>query len=212
MAAGLSREQVLWLSIDVAREQARRKRRKRGRGGTEYSYFVPGQWQGRFEELRVVGDSDAGRTVRALAGDPTLLDRVRTDLAGIELRFIHVVRNPYDNIATMMLRSGRTFESALTRYFENWRLIEELRGRIGAESIATVRHEELVTQPREVLAGLCRFLGVEPNEAHLAACEGILYSAPARSRASIDWTDDQRSRIERGIAEFAGLSGYSFET
>src|SRR6266511_1485540 len=53
-AAGFSRRQILSLSIAVARGQARRQRRKAGRGGAMYSYFVPGQFQGRHKGLAVV--------------------------------------------------------------------------------------------------------------------------------------------------------------
>jgi hypothetical protein len=210
--AGLSGEQVMWLSLKVAGDQARRLRRKRGRGGSEYSYHVPGQWQGRWSELRVVGDSDAGATVRSLAEDATLLDRLWSSMRGREVRFIHVIRNPYDNIATMMLRSGRSFESAAERYFENWRMIEALRKRIGDDAISPIRHEELVAAPSEVLATVCRFLGVEPRPDHLEACSRILFRAPSRSRDAVDWIDLRRRRIEKGIAEFAALDGYTFDT
>jgi hypothetical protein len=206
---GLSRDEVLWWSLDVARNQARRQRLKRGRGDKVYSYQVPGQWQGRTRDLRVVGTSDAGRTVRALSEDDILIDRVRARLDGLDLRFIQVIRNPYDNIATMMLRSGRTFDSACGRYFENWRLIEQLRARIGEEAVISLRHEDLLTQPRDELARLCGFLGVEAPDDYLDACASILLQSQSKTRNSIGWTDEERRRIDAGIAEFDALSGYS---
>lgn len=211
ISTGFSRDQVLWLSVRVARDQAARQRQKRGRGGKIYSYHVPGQWQGRTDDVRVIGDSNAGATVRALSADPGLLPRVGSVMQGLDLRFIHVARNPYDNIGTMMLRSGRSFESAFERYFENWELIDRLRARIDPAAVHSVRHEELVTTPRESVAGACRFLGVEPSEEYLDACAGILYGSPARSRHAIEWSSEQRRRIDERIAAFDGLRGYSFE-
>lgn len=207
---GYSRDQLLWLSLDVARDQSRRQRQKRGRGGKVYSYAVPGQWQGRAKDLRVVGTSDAGRTLRALAEDPELLSRLRHRLQGIDLRFIQVMRNPYDNLATMMLRSGRTFESAFARYFEGWRLIEQLLPHIAPEHLRQLRHEDLVANPREELDQLCAFLGVPAPDDYLEACAGIIYPSAARSRESIDWTEEQRHRVDAAIGDTAGLSGYSF--
>lgn len=207
---GYSRDQLLWLSLHTARDQARRLRQKRGRGGKVYSYAVPGQWQGRAQDLRVVGTSDAGRTLRALADDPELLERLRHRLQGIDLRFIQVMRNPYDNIATMMLRSGRTFESAFSRYFEGWRLIEQLLPHIGHEPFWQMRHEDLVANPHRELDQLCSFLGVPAPEDYLEACAGIIFPSAAQSRESIDWTEEQRHRIDAAISETAGLSGYSF--
>ncbi len=211
VAAGFDRERVLWLSVQVARDQAHRQRQKRGRNGKVYSYEVPGQWQGRTSDLRVVGDSNAGGTVRALSEDPLLLDRLRRVMRGLDLRFVHVARNPYDNIATMMLRSGRSFGSAFERYFENWELIERLVERIGPEAVHHVRHEQLVTDPRGSLAAVVRFLGVEPSAEYLEACAGVLYDSPSRTRHSVDWSAEQRTRIDARIAETKALDGYSFE-
>lgn len=210
VAARFDRDRVLALCLKVARDQNQRQRRKRGRGGSVYSYAVPGQWQGRYGDLRVVGDSDAGRSVQRLDGDPAFLDRLRATMRGLDLRFIHVVRNPYDNIGTMMLRSGRTFESGLERYFGNWEKIERLRSRLEPGAIHTLRHENLVTRPQEELAALCGFLGVESPADYLEAAAGILFRGPSRTRDQVTWTDEQRRAIDEGIARFEGLAGYGF--
>jgi hypothetical protein len=201
----------MWLSLDVTRNQAGRQRQKRGRAGAVYSYFVPDQWQGRTQDLRVVGDSTAGEALHWLMESPRLLDELRAVMGRRRLRFIHAMRNPYDNLATMMLRGGRTFDAAADRYFENWRMLGALRKRLGADEIATVRHEELVTSPHEVLTRLCRFLGVEPAPDYLEACASILFPTPSRTRASVEWTQAQRERVDREIHAFDGLRGYSFE-
>ena len=209
---GFSAEELMWLSVDVTRDQARRQRRKRGRAGAVYSYFVAGQWQGRSRDLRVVGDSTAGEALHWLMEDPDLLDRLRTLMGARRLRFILAMRNPYDNIATMMQRTGRTFEVAADRYFENWRLLDGLRERLGPDELATVRHEDLVTAPRDELARLCRFLGVEASPDYLEACASILFPTPSRTRSSMAWSDAQQQRVDREIATFEALRGYSFET
>ncbi len=206
------RDQVLWLSLKVARDQAARRRVKRGREGTVYSYHVPDQWQGRAEDLRVVGASNAGATVHALAGEPELLTRLERSLRPKRLRFVHVARNPYDNIGTMMLRGGRSFDAAYDRYFGNWEKIEALKSRIDPGSLIVVRHEELVDDPKATLGRLCGFLGVDAPPDYLDACAGILYSAPARSRDKVEWSSGQRQLVDRRIAEFEGLRGYSFES
>ena len=116
VSAGFRRDQVLYLSILVARHQASRQRQKLGRGGRTYSYHVPGQHQGRFDELRVVGDSRAGWSTRRLFDDPTLLHRLEELMRPSVVKFIHVVRNPFDNISTMMIRGERTQDNALDVY------------------------------------------------------------------------------------------------
>jgi hypothetical protein len=208
LEAGFSRDQLLYGSVEIARRQAANLRRKQGRGGKTYSYHVPDGWQGRADDLRVVGDSRAGWTTRRLAADPALLDRLQQRMAPSEVRFVHVVRNPYDNIATMMLRGERSFDSAFEQYAANCQSIGPLTQRIGAERVMTVRHEALIADPRSTLAALCSFLDVEVDEAFLAAASSRVYRSPARSRSEIDWRPEDDRRVAELIGRFGFLTGY----
>jgi hypothetical protein len=208
---GFDARQVLYLSLAVSRHQARNERRKAGQGGAVYSYHVPGQWQGRYRDLRVVGDSQAGWTVQRLARDPTLLPRVEARMAGRDVRFVHVIRNPFDNIATMMLRGGRTFESAFERYFANCDALVALAERIGPASLHRVRHEDVINDPRASLSAACAFLGVDADPSYLDACASILYASPSRSRGKVTWTLGMRQQVEERIGAFDFLAGYGFE-
>lgn len=208
---GFSRDQVFNLSAKVAADQARSHRRKSGRGGQVYSYLVPNQWQGRAARARVVGDSRAAGSVKRLALDPTLLRRLRVLMVGIDVRFVQVVRNPYDTIATMMLRTGRSFESALDEYFRNWDAVATLRGRLLEDELLVVRQEGLLADPRKELRRLCSFLGVGCGEDYLEACCAILYRAPSKSRESIGWTQEQLGAISDRAASIDDLRAYSFE-
>ena len=79
---------------------------ERGRRWTNYDYTIPGQHQGQWDKLRVIGDKKGGTSTRRLCVEPQLLDVV-LDRMQVPTRFIHVVRNPYDNIATMFARNAR---------------------------------------------------------------------------------------------------------
>lgn len=211
LRAGFSRGQLLFGSLAIARRQARTLRRKAGRGGSTYSYHVPGGWQGRTEGPRVVGDSQAGWTTRRLGADPDLLRRLRQRMAPIEVRFLHVVRNPFDNIATMMLRGGRSFESAFAQYEANCAAIVPLAGRVGSQRMRRVRHEALVADPRATLAELCGFLGVEADAAYLDAASARVYRSPARSRTDVEWRSEDVRRVDELIGRFDFLAGYALE-
>lgn len=206
--ARFSRDQVLYLSILVARHQAARERRKEGRGGRTYSYHVPGQSQGHFDALRVVGDSRAGWSTRRLHEDPDLLERVESLMRPSVVKFIHVVRNPFDNISTMMLRGGRSQENARALYVEGCRRLLTLRARIPAERLMTLRHEDLLADPVERLRDACRFLGVEPSPVYLEAAAGILFTSPSRSRDSVTWTPTEIAQLEATMRDFDFLDGY----
>ena len=207
---GFSRDQLYRLSIDRAARQARNERRKRGRHGKTYSYFVPGQWQGRHRTLEVVGDSTAGETVRALDANPRLLGDIRDRMRPAEVRVIHVVRNPFDNISTMIIRGVRTFDVAIHRYFENCDMLERQRKAIGPAALATLRHEDLVIDPQARLAELCRFLGLDPEPAYLDGCAAILFSAPSRTRSSIEWTPQRIAEVTERMTAYDFLEGYRY--
>jgi len=206
--AGFSRDQVLYLSIMVARHQAAHERRKQGRGGRTYSYHVPGQWQGRFDALRVVGDSRAGWSTRRLHDDPALLERLESLMRPSVVKFIHVVRNPFDNISTMMIRGGRSKENAQALYLDGCRRLLTLRLRIPPERLMTLRHEDLLAAPVERLGNACAFLGVEPTRAYLEAASGILFASPSRSRDSVSWAPGEIAELEASMRAFEFLDGY----
>jgi hypothetical protein len=208
LSAGFGRRQLLFGSYEISRRQASGLRRKAGRGGKTYSYHVPGQWQGRVHRLAVVGDSQAGWTTRRLAADPDLLARVRRRMAPMDVRFIHVVRNPFDNIATMMVRGQRSFDSAFDQYAANCAALVSLARRIGTERLHRVRHEAVVQDPRGSLAALCGFLGVEAEPAYLEAASGILYASPSRSRHDVEWREPEVRRVQELIDRYDYLSGY----
>jgi hypothetical protein len=77
-----------------------------GRQQSGYSYAIPNAWQNRWEApLLVVGDKKGHGTTTSLQLDwPGSLQRLERlqSLIGGPLRFFHVLRNPYDNIATMI--------------------------------------------------------------------------------------------------------------
>ena len=163
----------------------------RDRRWFDYDYEVPGQWQGRFETIRLIGDKKGSHTTRFLAGNPGLLDGLRKRLA-CPLRFVHVVRNPFDNISTMFRRQKVSYplETSIQRYLEQSEANAALLERIGAENVHVVRLEELIASPKETLAGLCAFFGLDAPADYLEACAGVVFPAPRQTRAAVDWSPE----------------------
>jgi len=211
VARGFRRDQVLALSLARSARQARGLRQKAGREGRTYSYLVPGWSNGRFDRLRVVGDTRAGGTVHRLTADPDLLERIDRRMHGIDVRYIHVVRNPYDNISTMTVRRGRAIDDAIDAYLADCDALVTLRARIGPVRLHDLRHEDLVTDPRASLGEVCRFLGLDTPAGYLDACAGILFASPSRSRTAVEWTPDRIARVAEGIGRIDYLAGYSFD-
>lgn len=209
--AGSTRDEIYHLILTKSMAQARKERTKNGRDGMKYSYLVPGQWQGSFAKLQVIGDSKAGRSTQRLAQDPALSERLQNMMAGVDIKFIHIIRNPYDTISTMNLRSGRALEDGIERYFSNCDTIMDLERRIQGHNLFSIKHEEFIAQPKVSLASICAFLGIEATEEYLTSCASILYQNPAKSRNKVQWSPELLDIVRRKIDKFDFLAGYSYE-
>ena len=175
-----------------------------------FSFAVPGQWQGRYRKLLVIGDKKGGASTRALRENPALLERLGCTL-GLEMRFIHTVRNPFDNVASMLGRQlgGPTLADNIDLYEG----LCEANGRLRidlSDRLIELRHEDFVADPHESLAALCRFLGLEAPEDYLEACASVVRPTQRRTRLTIDWSAPARARMEAIIARFPFLHGYGF--
>jgi hypothetical protein len=192
-----------------------------GREQTGYSYAVPGQWQGRFEEIRVLGDKKGGMSTVRLRERPELLDRL-AELVDLPIKLIHVIRNPYDNIATIaikpnteMPKESRTavgVPEATRRYFDQCETVVQVISRVSPADVFHLRHEDFVGDPALNLGRLCRFLGQEATDEYLADCGQIVFREGRRSREQVEWTDEAREAVARRIEDYGFLHGYSLDT
>lgn len=178
---------------------------------TGYDYGVPGQFQGAFTRLRVLGDKRAGRSTHRLGAHPELLDEVRRTV-GVPLRVVHVVRNPYDTITTMAAQGTGDLSHVTGRYRRMSAMVDDVRARLDPEELIDVRYESFVERPQEHVGELCRFLGVEPSPAYLAACAARVSPSPSRSRDRLPWSADERRAVDELIGARPVLQGYEFDS
>lgn len=202
---GFHREQIFALLLERSRDHA-----EDGRAATGYSYAVPNQWQGRFRRLRVIGDKRGGTSIRKLTSRPHLLARLRQRIA-LPLRLVHVVRNPFDNVATIQRRSRRDLAESIDHYFGMVAGVERLRAQLASGELVDVRHDDLLDDPSRELTRLCAFLGVEPPADWLRDCASIVWRSPSHTRDEVQWPDALRERVAKEIERVPFLAGYDFE-
>lgn len=207
---GFSKQQICTLVLERSQHLAEKGRKASGREGQVYSYFVPGQWQGRYQKLQVVGDTRAGLSTQRIGRDPQILQRLQKLMGNVDLKILHVLRNPFDNISTMMLRGGRSVDNATARYFANCDIIRDLRARVDETELLVVRHEALIGQPQVCVTKMCQFLGLEVIPDYVDACAGIIYDSPSKSRSKVEWDTESIDTVQRKIDKFEFLNGYSF--
>jgi len=86
---------------------------RHGRYWNGYCYLVPDAHHETAAPLRVIGDKKGDAAVRWIAKNPALMDRLQADRGPVS-KWILVLRNPFDNIATMSLRHGRAYDALKT--------------------------------------------------------------------------------------------------
>ncbi|UUY01669.1 sulfotransferase [Svornostia abyssi] len=212
VGAGYDRWRLFHLILTNVRRTARR-----GRVQTGYSYAVPGQWQGRWENLAVIGDKKGGRSTIRLDDDPALIQRLHA-VVRLPTRYVLIVRNPFDNVATIAKRDVQeqgieaetALEHAVRRYVDLTARVDRFVGRVAPSDVHIARHEDFIERPQDELRRLCAFVGLTPERGYLDACAGLLFASPNRSRDTAGWTTRQRDEVEALIARHEFLAGYTF--
>lgn len=206
--ARFQRNQLYQLMLDKSDAFARRDRVWGG-----YSYQVPGQWQGRWRQLRVIGDKKGMSTSLWMGPRPHRLDQLRESI-GVPVKVIQAVRNPFDNIATM-LRKGQEGATKLDECINTYQrlsgFVKNARTWIGEDDLYDLRHEDFVADPKNHLVALCRFLQVDAPQDYIEACASIVFESPRKTRHGTTWTAEQISRVNDCIARYDHLHGYRFE-
>ncbi len=187
--------------------------RGRARGG--HLYGVSNQWQGRFTSMRVIGDKKGQQATLHLRDDPKLLWKLEQTIA-LPVKLIHVIRNPYDNIATKYLKRLRhgtvDFQSLIEEHFLLYQTVADIKRRVASEDMLDIPHEAMIERPVLWLQTLCKFLGINCPDDYTTACSQVVFSSPNKSRHKIDWDQDDIERVRAQMASYDFLSGYSFET
>lgn len=183
---------------------------RHGRQWTEFNYAVPGQWQGTCDRLEVIGDKKGDGVTDILHVYPGALESALRQFDG-QIKIIHTVRNPYDNVATMARRTGDPLAACIERHRNRVALNNELIQRYGEDLILTVRHEDLIADAKKELQRMAKFLRIQVSSDYLEACGSIIYESPNRSRHNIQWSGEEREAVERIIERTSFLEGYRFE-
>ena len=192
---------------------------------------VSESWQGRFRTLKVIGDKSGGSTSRVYRDHPQLflqMYRSLVDAVRVPVRVIHVVRNPYDMIATRLLyrlssvkRQKAQFNS--TNKLENdkvvyqafqglYKEVKAVRDMVEACNLTVleIHNEEFILNPRKEMESVCEFLGLSCSESYLRMCEKMTYKNVSRTRDSVKWTTHIKGVVETGMLQLPFFKRYSF--
>ena len=201
------RELLFWMIQQNAAEAAQAGRERAG-----YYYKVPNQWQGKFQTLRVIGDKKGGRIAWIFAAQPEQYERLKK-FVRLPIKFIHVIRNPYDNITTMARRRELSDLAPMIKgYFQNCDGVLAVKQLAGEAAVLDIRQETLIREPDETIRTMCRFLDLEPEESYVRDCASILFQTPKHTPAAVQWSPQAIEDVARRVEQYPFLNGYNFES
>jgi hypothetical protein len=177
---------------------------------SNYPYQIPNQWQGRFEALRLVGDKRGGAVTRCIADHPGFLEIVR-ELVRAPLRLVHVVRNPYDNIAAISLWHHMPLEESIDFYFRHCDTVARLNQITAPGEVFSLRHEDVIRDPASALSRLCDFVQLERYPGYLDDCSSVVFESPTYTRRRVDWGDRLSATVEARLRSYPALVDYTFD-
>lgn len=207
-ANGFSKQQVYYLILEQSKADA-----KTGRNPGGYSYKIPTQGQASFNQLKVIGDKHAPVTTTRLCMEPTLLESLYNKI-GVPIKFIHVIRNPYDNIKTIATKDfgGLKLEVAMELYFLLCQGVKSIKERLDPSNILNVTHESLIQNPQKILEEISDFLGVNIPEVYKENCSKIIYKIPHKSRHEAKWNEQLINTIRENIDKYDFLKNYDYSS
>ena len=199
-----------------------------------YNLNLNGSWQGQFDRLEVIGDKTGGSTAMLYHDHPEVF-KSRLWLLDVVTRVphvaIHVVRNPYDMIATVAMFQASAdvnkykVEASIHNKFKRIDFIKMAADIVlsKAEAVAKmvgdckldlleIHLEDLIADPSTVIRRICGFLGVSCTEEYVDACKQKLFRKASHSRELVEWPESVQKRIEAAIKQFSFFQRYSFQT
>ena len=166
------------------------------------SLHIPGQ--GEYDEIWVVGDKKSGITARK----PDNIKRYRwlSNMVGLPIKTISVVRDPFDNIASATLRS-RTLNNNTRFYYDRCEGIKRLSN--ANYPIHFMYLHKICSDPRAELSGLCSFLGIPYLDDWADNCAEIVWPEPRVTKDQIEWNTEIEARVLKIIKRFDWLKPFT---
>lgn len=164
---------------------------------TEYKYKVPGGCQGNTVKPLILGDKKGGGSTRIIRNNPGIFQQI-LKLYKNKLKVIHVIRNPYDNIAAYAHYWNETLNKKhVDRYFENMETVFDCKQYISEENWLTIDYKNFVTNPSSSIKSIFNFVDVSIRKVHLQNMVSIVKPCIRGKASNYKWEDSLVKIIEK---------------
>ena len=177
-----------------------------------YTLSLSDSLQGRYTTLKVIGDKQGGKASTVYALYPLKFAKFYEKLSkslDVPFRFIHVVRNPYDMIATRVLYakhlhdqyvSGKTnstnkgdagseaMYAEINDLFKQVKAVDDMIPVLNL-TVLEIHSADFIKDPKHTLRSICSFLDLKCPEDYLQACYDKTYRSVSRTRDVLVWDE-----------------------
>ena len=192
-----------------------------------YSFNIDGSWQGRFTELKVIGDKSGRSAVVEYIKDR---DQQLAATVNVPIKVLQVVRNPLDMIATKVLFTGSPTKTTkvnatVEHKYRNFGLInkaathfvnftKEIIGMIYDVGLSPleVHCEDLISHPSKTISDICQFLDLECSPDYLQMCVDKTFKNVSESRHLVDWDPNTLPSLIEQLRSFPFFKKYNLST
>ena len=200
-----------------------------------YSLSIDGLYQGTYiAPIQVIGDKNGGKTTALFMRKPSNWDQVFLKLKSvlnIPIKVIHVIRNPYDNIATAVIyqskglkittvkQSNKSIEidfdvmkHFIDKYFNFFEAIQQVKSKYHL-NVLEVHGKDLIENPKSTILSMCSFLELQCSDNYIEICSNKLFKNESKTRYKLYWNRKSISAVQDNIMHFNSLKRYySFDS
>ena len=185
----------------------------------DYVLAIPGSWQGRYDNsISVIGDKSGEMTAQFFRKSKENFTKFYNEMkktVQVPISIIHIIRNPYDNIATMLLQkvneTGKyvSMEAQIASYFEQVHSVVEMINTVHL-NVIEVHNSDMIAKPKIVMRTLCDKLRISCSEQFLQVCAHRTFSSESKSRHLVKWTQYLIDVVAQNIQKYDHLKRYTF--
>ena len=196
-----------------------------------YTLAIDGSWHGTFTRLKVIGDKSGGKSARVFYRNPVefriAYEKLRAAV-GVPIRVLHVVRDPFDIIASDTLYAaspmpGRRLQnvSEFQKLTEPKLLAERARYLTSSSAaveamiaacnmtVLEIHTDDLLQAPRLVLNRLCEFLNIDCFDDYVRACSAKVRPPPATAvRHLVSWPSEVTAYVLKETSKYPFFRRY----
>ena len=191
-----------------------------------YNLNIEGQLQGSFRQLRIIGDG-AVNLMKDKNNEMETCVKQMIDTLDMAVTGIHVVRNPFDMIATAMLYELSSVEGtkvqqtkvqpnmhiqmkSANKIFRYASIVVQLK-KIRNFKVLDIHIEEFIKDTKTSINKLCSGLDIPCSQEYIESCYEKSYKNVVRTRDRIEWNPDVIEYISEQMTNYSFFQGYTFQ-